>query len=256
MNLVINGAEAVGSHPGIITLTTGVIHPNAETFSGCPYAPAKIAETCVFLEVRDNGHGMPPEVLSRIFEPFFTTKFSGRGLGLAAALGIVRSHEGALRVESTPGQGSTFTLYLPAIAATDVEEPPTVSTSTPWSSDGTVLIVDDEAPVREVARRMAQTLGYKTLIAEDGQRGLEVFRQSNSHIGVVLLDVTMPGITGEETLSKLREISPGVHVVMMSGYNRPENIPPAPSGAAPVFLSKPFTMAQFQSALRRATKQS
>jgi signal transduction histidine kinase/ActR/RegA family two-component response regulator len=251
MNLVINASEAIGKRPGLIALTTRLIQPDASTFSSCPYAPEKPAAAYVTLEVRDNGAGMSPEVIERIFEPFFTTKFAGRGLGLAAALGIVRSHNGAVRVESKQGEGSTFTVFLPATDLKDKEENNHLLTHTPWSADGTLLVIDDEAPVRSVTERMAQALGFSALCAADGDQGIQLFQLYRAGIKVVLLDLSMPGLSGEETLASLRSIDPTIRVILMSGYNQPE-LPATINGKPPSFLSKPFSISQFQSAVRQA----
>jgi len=250
MSLVINASEAIGQRAGLITLTTGLIQPDASTFSGCPYAPEEPAATYVFLEVRDNGSGMSPDVMARIFEPFFTTKFAGRGLGLAATLGIVRSHSGALRVQSNPGSGSTFTLYLPATETFATEDDKASLTNTPWKAEGTLLVIDDEAPVRSVTERMAQTLGFSALSAADGDQGIQFFQLYRTSIKVVLLDLSMPGLSGEETFASLRAIDPSIRVILMSGYNQPDP-PAAITGKPPSFLSKPFSIDQFQSAVRQ-----
>ncbi len=251
MNLVINASEAIGQRQGLITLTTGLIQPDASTFAGSPYAPEKPAPTYVFLEVRDNGCGMTPAILNRIFEPFFTTKFAGRGLGLAAAIGIVRSHAGALRVESKPATGSTFTLYLPASEIPSKKEAPHEPTNTPWNAEGTLLIIDDEAHVRSVAERMAQTLGFSALCAPDGDHGIQLFELYRNRITLVLVDLAMPGLSGEETLTRLRAIDPTLRAVLMSGYNQPD-VPAPINGKPPSFLAKPFSIAQFQSVIRHA----
>jgi len=251
MNLVLNASEAIGKRDGLITLTTGLLKPDATTFAGCLYAPEHPVPVYVFLEVRDNGCGMSAEVINRIFEPFFTTKFAGRGLGLAAALGIVRSHHGALRVESKPGEGSSFTLCLPAADSDANSESEKNLTNTPWSAEGTILVIDDEAQVRSVAERMAQTLGFSALCAADGDQGIQLFELYRSAIKVVLLDLSMPGLSGEETLASLRARDPALRVILMSGYNQPE-LPTAINGKKPSFLSKPFAMAQFQAAVRHS----
>jgi len=251
MNLVTNASEAISQRSGVITLTSGVIKPDATTFSDCPYAPSKLAPSYVFLEVRDNGCGIPTELRSRVFEPFFTTKFAGRGLGLAAALGIVRGHAGALRVESKVGSGSAFTLYLPVMdPQPQIEVVPAGVTNTPWRADGALLVIDDEAPVRSVTERMAQTIGFSALCAADGDQGIQLFQLYRSSIKVVLLDLSMPGLSGEETLAGLRAIDPEVRVIMMSGYSQPE-LSASIIGKTPTFLSKPFSIAQFQTAIRQ-----
>ena len=252
MNLVTNASESISQRSGLITLTTGLMRPDAKTFADCPYAPETLAPAYVFLEVRDNGCGMTPELRSRIFEPFFTTKFAGRGLGLAAALGIVRGHSGALRVESTVGKGSVFTLYLPALEPEPgKDEVASTTTNTPWSAEGTILVIDDEAPVRGVAERMAKTIGFGALSAADGDQGIQFFNLYRAGIKIVLLDLSMPGLSGEDTLAGLRAIDPTVRIVVMSGYNQPD-LPASSNGRAPLFLPKPFSLAQFQTAIRQA----
>ena len=251
MNLVINASEAISQRSGVITLTSGVIQPDATTFANCPYAPSKLAASYVFLEVRDNGCGIRPELRSRVFEPFFTTKFAGRGLGLAAAIGIVRGHAGALNLESTVGTGSTFTLFLPVMEVQPQIEKTAEVTHTPWRAEGTILVIDDEAPVRGVTERMIQTLGFSALCAADGDKGIQLFQLYRLGIKLVLLDLSMPGLSGEETLTGLRAIDPDVRVILMSGYSQPE-LSASFVGKTPSFLSKPFSIAQFQSAIRQA----
>jgi signal transduction histidine kinase/CheY-like chemotaxis protein len=253
MNLVINASESIGQGTGLITLTTDLIQADTTTFVGCPYAPEKPVASYVYLEVRDNGCGMSADVINRIFEPFFTTKFAGRGLGLAAALGIVRSHAGALRVESKPGEGTSFTLFLPCAEEPAKSEDKNYATNSPWAAEGTLLVIDDEAPVRSVAEHMAQSLGFSALNAVDGAQGLELFQLYKQSISVVLLDLSMPGLAGEEMVERLRALSRSVRIVVMSGYNHP-SFPTWDNKRPLTFLAKPFTIAQFQSAVRQAIK--
>ncbi len=250
-NLVLNAAEAITSRDGQITISTGMIHPDETTFNGCIHAPASPVGTYVYLTVTDNGPGMDAATLSRIFEPFYTTKFTGRGLGLPATLGIVRSHQGALRVESQKGHGSAFTLFLPAVEPGSTETQKSES-NTPWEANGTLLIIDDEPPVRMVAERMARSLGFGTLSAENGAQAVELFGHYQNGIQAALVDLSMPGLSGEETMRKLRVLSPTISLVAMSGYNPPDSI--SIEGLQPLFLPKPFSMAQFQSVVRKATK--
>ena len=251
-NLVLNASEAIGTRGGQINVSTGLIHPDASTFLGCPYAPAHPAAAYVYLTVQDNGPGMDTVTTSRIFEPFFTTKFTGRGLGLPATLGIVRSHQGALRVESQPSQGASFTLFLPVVDPNPSANKP--ETNTPWEAEGTLLIIDDEASVRGVAERMARSLGFSALSAPDGDHGVELFRHYQPNITAVLVDLSMLGLSGEETMQKLRAQSPTVRLIAMSGYNAPATL--AVPGVQPVFLAKPFNITQFQSVIRQATKKT
>ena len=196
----------------------------------------------MFLEVTDNGCGMTPEVKARIFEPFYSTKFTGRGLGLSAVIGIVRGHHGALRVYSEAGQGSTFKLLLPAangtaapsLMAAMAAPPP------PVRSEGTILVIDDEETVRVVAGRILESCGFKTVLAADGPEALRYFAARPNEFAAVLLDLTMPQMTGEETLQELRRLRPDVRVVLMSGFSEEDSVDRFAGREFAGFISKPF----------------
>lgn len=253
MNLVINASDAVeGRAGGVITLTTFCRDLTAEFFSPAVQAPVMRAGRYVGLEVSDNGNGMPPEVLGRIFEPFFTTKFSGRGLGLAAVLGIIQSHKGALFVESTVGHGTAFRIFLPAsTAAARSSSPPFDPTTLQVSLQGTVLLVDDEEAVRQVTSHALSSLGLTALVAPDGQAALQIYQEQAATINLVLLDLTMPGLTGEETLLRLREINPAVRVIIMSGYSEGETMQRCGALGVSGYLAKPFEIAELVDRLKQ-----
>ena len=250
MNLVLNAADAIGDRGGEITLTTGVVHAGHDFLTQCVAGAGLPRGDYVFLEVRDTGCGMSPAVLAKIFDPFYTTKFAGRGLGLAAVLGIVRGHHGALRVESREGAGSSFRLLLPpapAPAAAKALEPAPPGR---WKRAGRVLLIEDEEPVRFVLLAMLKTFGLTPRGAEDGEKGLAAFREDPAGYDLVVMDMLMPGMSGEQTLAAMRAIKPDVPVLLISGYSEGDILGRL-GGAGPLqFLSKPFTRDALEQKLR------
>ncbi|HSD29239.1 MAG TPA: PAS domain S-box protein, partial [Vicinamibacteria bacterium] len=253
MNLVINAAEAIGERGGTVTVVTGVREVTASDqplwgASGTPLSAGRY----VSLEVRDDGPGMDAETVDRIFEPFFTTKFTGRGLGLAAVLGVVRGHRGALSVESSPGRGTTFRiLFAPSARARPTELVP----APPSRRRGiTVLLVDDEEAVVEMVGEVLEQDGFEVLRTKDGSRGVAVFRANQARVDVVLLDLSMPGLSGEETYRRLREIDPGVRVILSSGYDADEA--KGRFGASPPagFIQKPYRPEQLVAEIARCLR--
>ncbi|PTY02509.1 hypothetical protein DB347_24205 [Opitutaceae bacterium EW11] len=242
MNLVLNASEALGEQDGEITISTKILKPTEEYLVGAVLAPPELGNDFVVLEVRDTGCGMTQETIAKIFDPFFTTKFAGRGLGLAAVLGIIRSHKGALKVTSKPGVGSTFTLLFPVVPGPTEVGIVRKNTAAPWRQEGLALIVDDEDHVRNVTAGMLNTCGLRTETARDGYEGLDLFRAKPQSFDIVLLDMTMPRLSGEETLLLLREIRPEVRVLFMSGYNRREVVETLAGDGVLSFIQKPFTL--------------
>jgi signal transduction histidine kinase len=238
MNLVMNAAEACAGERGLVSITTGVEVVDAgdmETFlAGHEMSPG----THVYLQVDDFGVGMDEETRTRIFDPFFSTKFTGRGLGLAAVLGIVRSHRGAILVDSAPGRGSTFKVLLPAVSGEVASDPS--ETDEDLSGSGLVLVVDDDPMVRRFAGKALQALGYRVLEAESGQRATEIFGDLGQAISCVLLDLTMPDMDGVETLHALQSLQPDVRVILSSGYKDVASRAQLGRGDLP-FIAKPYT---------------
>ncbi len=253
MNLVINASDAIGDRTGDIILTTGTVEADAALLRRAEHGAATHPGTYVYLEVKDSGCGMNEETRARIFDPFFTTKFAGRGLGLAAVLGIVRGHQGALFVESTGGHGSAFRLFLPAQSApAGVSNRPATGTSTPasWQVSGRVLLVDDEEAVRFVGSHMLESFKLNVDTAADGSEALARFDAPGSHYDVVLLDLTMPGMNGEEVLRHLRQRRPDLPVVLMSGYSELEVSNRFAGDGPTAFVQKPFSVETMRSTLR------
>jgi two-component system cell cycle sensor histidine kinase/response regulator CckA len=253
MNLVINAAEAIGERGGAVTVVTGVREVTASDewlwrASGTPLAPGRY----VSLEVRDDGPGMDAETVDRIFEPFFTTKFTGRGLGLATVLGVVRGHRGGLSVESRPGRGTTFRILFAPSA-----QPPAAGAGTaapPRRREGRILLVDDEEAVREMIGEILEQEGFEVLRAEDGSRGVALFDANRGRVDVVLLDLSMPGLSGEETFRRLRQIDPGVRVILSSGYDGAEARGRFGASAPSAFIQKPYRPEQLLAEIGRCLR--
>jgi PAS domain S-box-containing protein len=249
MNLITNASDACLGRPGEIAVTTGVVDLDAGSALGVGAEEPLPAGRYVFLEVTDTGCGMDAETLPRIFDPFFSTKRTGRGLGLAAVLGIVRGHRGAIRVTSEPGHGSSFQVLLPACDAPEPDAPAGVET---WRPGGTVLLVDDEEDVRRAAAAMLESLGFEVLEAEDGVSALQAFRRHADRVDLVLLDLTMPRLDGARTLRRMRALRPDVRVVVSSGYAEDDVRERFARGEPPAgYLRKPYGLDELRSVLGR-----
>jgi two-component system cell cycle sensor histidine kinase/response regulator CckA len=244
MNLVINGAEAIGNGVGTVTITTGeCTFVDDVGWEGYMIGATRRGKYA-YLKVEDNGSGMDDATRARIFDPFFTTKFTGRGLGLAAVLGIVRSHDGAIRVTSSPGAGSTFEVCLPAVdsmASISSRLPPPAAGH---KSPGTVLVVDDEEIVRDTAKNVLERFGYTVVVAENGLTALQKFKLNAGKIDLVLLDLSMPVMNGEQALGLLQNIRRDVRVVLSSGYSEIEAAQRFAGKGLAGFLQKPYTATQ------------
>ena len=256
MNLVTNASEAIGDRDGAITISTGVVWADRE-YLKATYLDEDLPEGFyVYVEVSDTGCGMDPDTQKRIFDPFFSTKFTGRGLGLAAVLGIVRGHRGAIKVYSEPGKGSTFKVLLPCAERPEAEQERReaavpLARSGEWQGSGTVLVVDDEEEVRSVARMALEERGLRVLTASDGCEAVELFRRHAGEIGVVVLDMTMPGKGGEETFRDLRRIRPDVKVILSSGYNEQDAVNRFAGKGLAGFLHKPYRPSELVERIRQ-----
>ncbi len=249
MNLVINAAEAVPEPAGWVEIRTSAEQIDAAFIASSLATDDVQPGEYVMLTVSDNGAGMDEATLARIFDPFFTTKFTGRGLGLAAALGIVRGHRGGINVRSAPGQGTTFRVFFPVAEAH--REQPAPPEKIVVAGTGRILVVDDEDVVREAARHALEQTGYEVVVANDGKQALDILSGRPDGIDLVLLDMTMPEMSAEETLPRIRAICPRVPVVASSGYNEVEALQRF-GKSIDGFLQKPYTVPQLSLTVRRA----
>ncbi len=250
MNLVINASEAIGDRDGTIAVSAAARECDRAALDGAIAEPPLAPGRYVVLEVADTGAGMTAETRAKIFDPFFTTKFTGRGLGLSAVLGIVRGHRGGIQCESAPGRGTTFRLFFPAAGRAAERTAESSRTADLWRGRGTVLVVDDESSILQMARQMLKTMGFAVLTAADGRSALDVFQDAKEPIDLVLLDRTMPHMDGDETFRELMKIAPELRVVMTSGYS--EQAVAGLGDRLAGFLQKPYRFDELRTAVRRA----
>jgi len=263
INLVMNAADAIDAPDGMIAVTTG-----RRVFGAADLAEPDLviappaAGDYAALTVSDTAPGMDAGTRARVFDPFFTTKATVRGLGLAAVQGILRSHGGGVRLITAPGQGTTFTVYLPvtmkplALRQEHTEPAPGLGTPPPaaparWTGSGTVLVVDDDASVRDAAARNLRRLGFTTMSASNGLAAIEVFQAHRDEVTCVLLDRMMPKMDGVTAAQELRSAAPELCIIMMTGYNETEVVATIEPGLMNSILYKPFTVEQLREELRK-----
>jgi len=238
LNLLVNAWQAM-SRRGDMTLASQAVTLSEAFCESYQRRPGRY----VHLSLTDTGKGMDEVTLARIFEPFFTTKDVGQGtgLGLATVYAIIKHHQGIIRVDSQPGQGTTFHIFLPVSARATVAEP--TREDAILRGSGTVLLVDDEDGIRLVAGRLLNQLGYQVLSAASGLQALEIYRRERDRIDLVILDMLMPGMRGAETFQKLQGIDPGVRVLLSSGYSLDGEAQQVMGGGARGFIQKPYRLA-------------
>lgn len=253
-NLFINAYESLGGRHEAIRLTvktSGIEDiPTALRFP-IDWQPQSDKYAC--LEISDTGCGIAETDMEKLFDPFFTTRFSGRGLGLAVVLGIVRSHDGLITVESKPGKGSIFRIFLPL--STEAKAPKQESQTQKVTDKGavTVLLVDDNISVLMTAKAILEAnMGFKVLTATDGLEAVDIFRQSSDKINLVICDLTMPNMDGWETIAALRQVNPSIPVILASGYDKAQAMDGRHSEQPQVFLSKPYRLHDLIKAIDKA----
>jgi signal transduction histidine kinase/ABC-type amino acid transport substrate-binding protein/CheY-like chemotaxis protein len=250
LNLTINASDAIGDRSGVVAISTGVMDCD-QTYLSETWLDEQLPQgQYVFLEVADTGCGIDKETIKRIFEPFFSTKFTGRGLGMAAVLGIVRGHKGAIKIYSEVGKGTTFKVLFPATS-----KPAALFDSEkilpPLRESGLVLLVDDDETVRSIGRSMLEELGFSVVTANDGRDALSLYKLQYQKILFVLMDLTMPHIDGEQAFREMRRINEGVKVILSSGYNEQEVTQRFAGKGLSGFLKKPYQLSVLQEAIRK-----
>ncbi len=256
MNLITNASEALDDKEGVISISADHIRSGNLPPAGARNLPKG---EYVRLTVTDTGCGMTEDIRTRIFDPFFTTKFAGRGLGLAGVQGIVRSHGGAIHVVSAPGQGSRFEMFLPCVQQLDRDKPPVRSIPTGSISSasassagvvGTVLVVEDEGTLRAATSKMLRKAGFTVIEAGDGTTGVALFQANRGNIDVVLLDMTLPGLSGREVVEELRRVQPDTKVVLTTAYSRDMALTAFGGQHSWHFIRKPYRLRELIDLLR------
>jgi two-component system cell cycle sensor histidine kinase/response regulator CckA len=258
MNLITNAAEAIGEEKGFITLTTSSRTMNRESLQGFQADSEPSEGPYVALEVADSGSGMDEATIARIFEPFFTTKFTGRGLGMAAVMGIIRGHRGAIRIASEPKKGTRVTVLFPAAAADKTPAIPAVPEILPAPpvSKGRVLLVDDDGALLKTVEILVKDMGFQALTAENGKKALEIFEREHRELSCVLMDLTMPDMDGGEALLEMKRVNSRVRVILASGYSEQVVKDRIRTQDIFAFLQKPYSLEALEGVLQSASRAS
>jgi len=241
MSLVTNAYEAIGDKDGVITIATGIKKCDRSCLDQTYISYDLEKGNYVYLDVSDTGCGMDEVMLANIFDPFYSTKFTGRGLGLAATLGIIHAHKGTIRVESEPGKGALFRVFFPASKKTLPKESLLKTQTEQWQGSGTILLVEDQAEVREVTKRMLELIGFDVITASDGLEAVQVFRK-HLDVRLIFLDLTMPHMNGEETLKEIRRIKSDALVLLSSGYGELDVVQQFAGKGLAGFIQKPYRL--------------
>jgi signal transduction histidine kinase/HAMP domain-containing protein len=253
MNLITNAAEAIGDDSGVITIRTEVLEADADYLDSGFLDRELEPGPYVALEVSDTGRGMDAETRERMFDPFFTTKDTGHGLGMAATLGIIRGHDGTVRVYSEPGRGTAIKVLLPPASSPSLPKPTQPSAEYPDVQGKVILVVDDDDDVRDFAQQALLFGGAEVIAAPDGPSGIEAYKAHSERIDLVLLDMKMPGMSGLECYRALRRIQPEVKVLLSSGYNEQDATSEFAGRGLAGFVQKPYRLKSLLEMVSRVT---
>jgi CheY-like chemotaxis protein/two-component sensor histidine kinase len=255
INLITNANEAIGEAEGVITISTGVARCGLTSiqYPNTQYFHEKFNEGLyVYLEIIDTGGGMEEKAKQKIFDPFFTTKPHRLGLGLTAVRDVVRLHQGLIKIDSRSQMGTTIKILLPSSEKIQENLAPLQSSANipQWTGGGTFLLVDDEKEVRKVASRMLKKMGFQVLLAADGMQAIQLFIENQARIKCVLLDLTMPIMSGEDTLKRLREVNPQVRIILSSGFFQGSTTLCFKEAGMSDFIHKPYKYRELEEKIR------
>ena len=257
MNLIINSAEAIGDAEGEIEVKLAKAEIRAEQPEKDHLGFFIPAGRYICFEVTDNGCGMDEDTRRKIFEPFYTTKFAGRGLGMSAVLGIIKSHNGALQMESQPGLGTTFKVYLPVqISSAEAEEAQQKAVSAAWHGSGTILLAEDEAQVKTIAIALLKKLGFSVIDAANGKEAIELYQQNAADITIVITDMGMPVMNGYELFYRLKQLNTQLPIIISSGFGESDIASKIPHDEIAGFINKPYNFEQLREVLRGALERT
>ncbi len=247
VNLVTNAAEAIGEKDGRILISAGVRACTRAELDGMSLGGSMIPGDFVFIQIADTGAGMDAETLERLFDPFFTTKFVGRGMGMPAVLGMMRNHGGCIGVDSAAGRGTRISLFLPCAGAAEQpaaadNRPAEPRRAAPPSAQPFILVVDDEEPLLRIVNTVLSKDGFRVRTASDGAQALEIFREAPDDVAAVILDLSMPGLSGERVLAEIHKLRPGAPVILTSGYSEQEATGGIRAGELAGFIKKPYRL--------------
>lgn len=252
MNLIINASEAIGEESGVISIKTGAMDCDKSYLKEIWSAEEIPEGSYVYLEVSDTGCGMDKETVDKVFDPFFTTKFVGRGLGMSAVQGIVRGHKGGIKICSEVDKGTTFKVLFPSSEESVSVSERSVDGNDKWVGEGDVLLVDDEETVRMIGKQMLEEIGFKVVTASDGGEALEIYRTRSREFVFVLLDLTMPLVSGRECFQELRQINRDACIIVTSGFNERDVTREFIGKGLSGFIPKPFDLARMERRIRKA----